>query len=216
MIDRVVGILTITNVHFQELFDQFLRHLQQATLSRIQIDTRVATISMHTVSFWHLANIPSRPWQMIYPSLTLSHDPIAVPYSAKVLISHSKAALELPDAQRLLRCQPIHTSYTRLWRCSRGVRVARVHWGPLQYWSCWLFCVAVLILLVHREQMWMLLPSSVFGKMAGNNESMNIEKGWAFQYHYLTLRWERDRTFSAAKYIINDMLQILAETVRTA
>jgi len=49
MIDRVVGILTITNVHFQELFDQFLRHLQQATLSRIQIDTRVATISMHTV-----------------------------------------------------------------------------------------------------------------------------------------------------------------------
>jgi hypothetical protein len=64
--------------------------------------------------------------------------------------------------------------------------------------------------------MWMLLPSSVFGKMAGNNESMNIEKGWAFQYHYLTLRWERDRTFSAAKYIIKDMLQILAETVRTA
>lgn len=47
--------------------------------------------------------------------------------------------------------------------------------------------------------MWMLLPPSVFGKMAGKNESMNIEKGWAFQYLYLTLRWKRNRAFSAAK-----------------
>ncbi len=59
--------------------------------------------------------------------------------------------------------------------------------------------------------MWMLLPSSVFGKMAGNNESVNYEKGWAFQYLYLTLRWERNRAFPATKHVIKDMLQTLTE-----
>ena len=83
IIDRMVGILMLTNEEFQELLFQSLRHLQDTPLSVVQVDLRAATIkipsafgSMHTF----VLDLDS-----IFPAKERSHDTQSVPYSAVVL-----------------------------------------------------------------------------------------------------------------------------------
>lgn len=83
IIDRMVGILMITNEEFQELFYQSLRHLQQATNSTIEVDTRAATISIP--SAFGVLQTFTLDLDKVYPDQERGHDPLSVPYSAIVI-----------------------------------------------------------------------------------------------------------------------------------
>ena len=83
IIDRMVGILMITNEEFQELFYQSLRHLQQATNSTIEVDTRAATISIP--SAFGVLQTFTLDLDKVYPDQQRGHDPLSVPYSAIVI-----------------------------------------------------------------------------------------------------------------------------------
>lgn len=85
IIDRMIGILMITNEEFQELFYQSLRHLQQATHSTIEVDTRAATISIP--SAFGVLQTFTLDLDRVYPDQKRGHDPISVPYSAIVIAS---------------------------------------------------------------------------------------------------------------------------------
>ncbi len=96
IIDRMVGILMITNEEFQELFYQSLRHLQQATNSTIEVDTRAATISIP--SAFGVLQTFTLDLDRVYPDQKRGHDPLSVPYSAIVI-----AALKSCTRSQMLR-----------------------------------------------------------------------------------------------------------------
>ncbi len=83
IIDRMIGILIITNEEFRSLFYQSLRNVEQATLSTIQVDMRTATIMVP--SAFGILQTFVLDLDDIYPDQTWSYDPVIVPYSAIVL-----------------------------------------------------------------------------------------------------------------------------------
>ena len=83
IIDRMVGILMLTNQEFQELLYQSLRHLQETSLSVVQVDLRAATIKIPS-AFGFMQTFVLDLDRM-YPSQDRSHDTQSVPYSAVVL-----------------------------------------------------------------------------------------------------------------------------------
>ena len=83
IIDRMVGILTLTNEEFQELLYQSLRHLQETSQSVVQVDLRAATIKIPAAFGFMQTFILDL--DRIYPER--SHDTHSVPYSAVVLAS---------------------------------------------------------------------------------------------------------------------------------
>ena len=83
IIDRMVGILMLTNEEFRELFYQSLRHLQETSLSVIQVDLRAATIKIPSV--FGFTQTFTLDLDRIYPSQDRSHDTQSVAYSAVVL-----------------------------------------------------------------------------------------------------------------------------------
>lgn len=83
VIDRMVGILMLTNKEFQELLYQSLRHLQETSLSVVQVDLRAATIKIPS-AFGFMQTFVLDLDRM-YPSQDRSHDTQSVPYSAVVL-----------------------------------------------------------------------------------------------------------------------------------
>ena len=83
IIDRMVGILMLTNEEFQELLYQSLRHLQDTPLSVVQVDLRAATIKIPS-AFGSMQTFVL-DLDSIYPSKERSHDTQSVPYSAVVL-----------------------------------------------------------------------------------------------------------------------------------
>ena len=85
IIDRMIGILMMTNEEFQELFYQSLRHLRQATLSTIQIDVRAATISIP--SAFGVLQTFTLDLDRMYPSHMRNQESMNAPYSAIVLAS---------------------------------------------------------------------------------------------------------------------------------
>ena len=96
IIDRMIGILMITNEEFKELFYQSLRHLQQATNSTIEVDTRAATISIP--SAFGVLQTFALDLDKVYPDQKRGHDPLSVPYSAIVI-----AALKSCTRSQMLR-----------------------------------------------------------------------------------------------------------------
>ncbi len=96
IIDRMIGILMITNEEFQELFYQSLRHLQQVTNSTIEVDTRAATISIP--SAFGVLQTFTLDLDRVYPDQNRGHDPLSVPYSAIVI-----AALKSCTRSQMLR-----------------------------------------------------------------------------------------------------------------
>ena len=83
IIDRMVGMLMLTNKEFQELLYQSLRHLQETSLSVVQVDLRAATIKIPS-AFGFMQTFVLDLYRM-YPSQGRSHDTQSVPYSAVVL-----------------------------------------------------------------------------------------------------------------------------------
>ena len=82
IIDRMVGILMLTNKEFQELY-QSLRHLQETSLGVVHVDLRAATIKIPS-AFGFMQTFVLDLDRM-YPSQDRSHDTESVPYSAVVL-----------------------------------------------------------------------------------------------------------------------------------
>ena len=83
IIDRMVGMLMLTNKEFQELLYQSLRYLQETSLSVVQVDLRAATIKIPS-AFGFMQTFVLDLDRM-YPSQDRSHDTQSVPYSAVVL-----------------------------------------------------------------------------------------------------------------------------------
>ena len=83
IIDRMVGVLMLTNEEFQELFYQSLRHLQETSLSVVQVDLRAATIKIP--SAFGFTQTFVLDLDRMYSSQDRSHDTQNVPYAAVVL-----------------------------------------------------------------------------------------------------------------------------------
>ena len=83
IINQMVGILMLTNEEFQELLYQSLRHLQETSLSVVQVDLRAGTIKIPS-AFGFMQTFVLDLDRM-YPSQARSHDTQSVPYSAVVL-----------------------------------------------------------------------------------------------------------------------------------
>ena len=83
IIDRMVGILMLTNEEFQELLYQSLRHLQDTPLGVVQVDLRAATIKIPSAFGFMQTFVLDL--DRIYPSKERNHDTQSVPYSAVVL-----------------------------------------------------------------------------------------------------------------------------------
>ena len=83
IIDRMVGILMLTNEEFQELLYQSLRHLQETSLCVVQVDLRAATIKIP--STFGFTQTFALDLDRMYSSQDRSHDTQSFPYSAVVL-----------------------------------------------------------------------------------------------------------------------------------
>ena len=83
IIDRMVGVLMLTNEEFQELFYQSLRHLQETSLSVVQVDLRAATVKIP--SAFGFTQTFALDLDRMYPSQDRNHDTQNVPYAAVVL-----------------------------------------------------------------------------------------------------------------------------------